>query len=98
MLQHHGHFPETVLVVLAKDSLQRSTWRVMDENRRIEDDTPAGQPNAEVEFVVLVPPQRLVEETYAGEGLWPERSESRGIRVQTARPPASNRKRQRGGS
>src|SRR5262249_12710873 len=59
VLQHHRHLPKPVLVVLAKDASQRSTWRVVNVDRRVEDDPSPGQPNTKAEFVVLVPPQRL---------------------------------------
>src|SRR5262249_58427790 len=83
VLQHHRHLPKPVLVVLAKDASQRSTWRVVNADRRVEDDPSPGQPNTKVEFVVLVPPQRLVEEAEAGGGLGPKTLRNTGGRDPT---------------
>ena len=63
VLQHHGHLPAAVLVVLAEQGLaERPAGCVFERGYgRVAHDAAARKPQPQVELVVLVPHQRLVK-------------------------------------
>src|SRR5213079_2261275 len=83
--------PQAVVEILAEEPGERPSGSVMDADRRIEDDAAATSPNTEVEFVVLVAPERLVEQADASKHVWRERAEREGVRLDSRRPVAGAR-------
>src|SRR6186997_759305 len=84
MLQHHGHLPEPVLIILAEHLRERAARPVPDSDRGVEHDPPAREPEPKIELVVLVADERLVIEPGELESLGPEGAVRDGVDLATS--------------
>ena len=98
MLLHHRRLPEAVLVVLAEQAAKRAARDVEDPDRGVEDDPAAGEPEAQVELVVLVSQSVSSKRPARSNRLGPKRAVGHGVDLDAVVGvvPASSRCRRTG--